>query len=376
MTRAARLPHRAARSFAALTDFGVLAIIALASASATLWLGRHLWFYFDECDYLTRDLGNPIDYLRPHNEHWVTLPFLAYKSVELLVGTESYAPYLLLLAATHIFMATGLYRLLAPRNHWFAIFAFALLLFLGSGYENQFWAFQVGFVLATGFGVWALVMADRRRPLATALLLTASAASSTIGVAFIPAAAAVIGRHRRLAWLALPMFAFGAWYAAFGRAAVPVNRVFAPERMVLVPGYVLGSVHNALAVITGLGDVAAALLLISLLGGATIAIGRGWHPPGLLVGALVGMVALFTVIGLGRAQLPIYPPRYVTTAAVFVLAGVGSLLPLRIPPTARRLAIAAALMVGFVAITSNALDMREGAHIQLALDQTEFRCEP
>ena len=344
---------------------------------ATLWLGRNLWFYFDECDFLhTRDLGNPIDYLRPHNEHWVTLSFLAYGSVRLLAGTGSYAPYLLLLAATHIFMATGIYRLLAPRSRWFAIFAFALLLFLGSGHENQFWAFQVGFVLATGFGVWALVMADRQRPLATALLLTASAASSTIGVAFIPAAAAVIGRQRGLAWLALPVLAFGAWYAAFGRATASVNRVFAPESMVLVPGYVLGSVHNALAVITGLGPVAAAVLLLSLLGGAAIAFGRGWHPPGLLVGALVGMVAFFAVIGLGRAQLPIYPPRYVTTAAVFVLAGVGSLLPLRIPPSARRFALAAALMVGFVAITSNALAMREGARVQLALTQTELRCEP
>jgi hypothetical protein len=344
--------------------------------AVTLWLGRNLWFYFDECDFLTRDLGSLSDLLRPHNEHWVTMAFLAYGSLKLLVGTASYMPYLLLLAATQIFMAAGVYQLVAPRSRWFAIFSFALLLFLGSGDENQFWAFQVGFVLASGFGAWALVMADRQRPLAAAFLLIASTASSNTGLAFIPAAAAVIGRRRGLVWLAIPVVAFGAWYEAYGRAVAPVNRVLAPEQLALLPGYVLGSVNHALAGITGLGIVAASALLIALLAGGTIAIGRGWRPPGLVVASLVGIVAFFVVIGLGRAQLPIYPPRYVTTVAVFVLAGAGSLLPLRIPPSARRFALGAALVFGFVALTSNALAMREGAHIQLALDLTAERCEP
>jgi hypothetical protein len=219
-------------------------------------------------------------------------------------------------------------------------------------------------------------MADRQRPFAAALLLIASAASSNIGVAFIPAAAAVIGQRRGLVWLAIPVVAFGAWYAAYGRTAALINRPLAPEQLPLLPGYVLGSVNHALAGITGLGIFGAVELLIVLLGAGIIAISRGWRPPGLVVAALVGIVAFFVVIGLGRAQLPIYPSRYVTTVAVFVLAAAGSLLPLRIPPSARRFALGAALAFGFVALTYNVLAMRDGADMQMARDLSSLRCEP
>jgi hypothetical protein len=184
--------------------------------AVTLWLGRNLWFCNDECDFLRRNLGSLTDLLRPHNEHWVTTAFLAYGSLKLLVGTASYMPYLLLLAATHVFMAAGVYQLVAPRSRWFAIFCFTLLFFLGSGEENQLWAFQVGFVIASGFGAWALVMADRRRPLAAALLLVASTASSN------------------------------AWYAAYGHTATLINNPLTPEQLTLLPGYLLGSVAGAL----------------------------------------------------------------------------------------------------------------------------------
>lgn len=376
MTRAASLPRRAASAFAAQPDHAFLVVIALVYVGATLWLGRHLWFYFDECDFFARSLGNPMDYLRPHNEHFVAVSFLVYGTWSHFFGIESYEPYLLLLAITQIFVATGVYWLIVRRSRWFAIFAFTLLLFLGSGDENQFWAFQIGFVLATGFGAWALVMADRERPLAAALLLVAGAASSNIGIAFIPAAAMVIGWRRGLAWLALPMLVFGAWYETFGRVPAPANQMFAPGQLALLPGYVLASVNHAVAGVTGLGTVTAVGILVLLLGGGSIAILRRWRPPALLIAALVGIVVHFTVIGLGRAQLPILPPRYVTTAAVFILTGAGSLLPVRIPPSARRFALAAALIAGFVALSSNAIAMQEGAHIQLALDQTQYRCEP
>ena len=375
MTRAAALPYRAARAFASLPDHAFLWMIALGYVGATLWLGRHLSFYYDECDFLTRSLGNPMDYLRPHNEHFVALPFLLYGAWRLLVGTESYAPYLLLLAITQIFMAAGLYGLLVSRSRWFAIFAFALILFLGSGFENQFWAFQVGFVLATAFGAWALVAADHEQPLAAALLLIAGVASSNVGVAFIPATAILIGRRRGLAWLALPCIAFGTWYEAFGRAAAPVSKMFAPEQLVLVPGYVLASVNHALAGITGLDIVAVVVLLLCLPGIGAIAMFRGWRPPALLVAGLVGALAHFTLIGLGRAQLPVGAPRYVTAAAVFFLAAGGSLLPFHVPLPARRLGLALVLAFGFVALGSNALAMRDGAHTQWERDQTQYRCD-
>lgn len=368
----------AAHGLAALPDQVFLASIATAYVVATLWLGRFLTFYYDECDFLARNLGNPIDWLRPHNEHWITVAFPFYKVVQLLAGTGSYAPYLLLLAMTQIFMATGVYRLLLPRSRWFAIFAFMLLLFLGSGWENQFWAFQVGFVLATGFGAWALVAADRERALVTALLLLASAASSDLGLAFIPAAAIVIGRRRGLVWLAIPVAAFTAWYELWGRAEAGLNAkiLFTPERLILIPGYVLGSVNHAVAGVTGLHTIGATILLLVGLGGGAVAMWRGWRPSRLLAAAVVGMVVYFTIIGLGRASLPVLPPRYVTSAAVFMLAGASSLLSLNLAPRPRRWALAAVLVFGLVAMTSNVLAMQEGAHTQLYWDHTTYRCVP
>jgi hypothetical protein len=367
-----------ARAIGVLPDHAFLIVIASVYIVVTLWLGRHLTFYLDECDFLGRHLGNLTDLLRPHNEHWVTVPFVLYGSLRHIVGTESYAPFLLLLTATQIFTAAGVYWLLIARGRWFAIFAFALLLFLGSGSENQFWAFQVGFVLAGGFGAWALLAADRQRPLAAALLLVAAAASSNIGLAFIPAVAIVIGRRRELAWLTAPVLAFAAWYWFFGRdvEGLKASILFTPERLVLIPGYVLASINHAVAGVTGLGVPAAVALLFGGLGGSAVSIVRGWKPPKLLVAAVVGVIVHFGVIGLGRAELAVLPPRYVTEAAVFFLAGCGSMLPLRIGPSARRLAITVALVLGCVAFTSNLLAMQEGANTQLYWDNTTYRCVP
>ncbi len=375
MTEASASSNRN-RTIPTRQTIALLAALAVVYVGVTLWLGRQLTFYFDECDFLTRSLTNLDDLLRPHNEHWVTLAFIPYGTLKALVGTGSYAPYLLLLTITQIFMALGTYALLVRRSQLFALFAYTLLLFLGSGNENQFWAFQVGFVLATGFGVWAMAAADRGRLLLAALLLTAGAASSDIGVAFIPAVAAMIGWRRGLAWLALPVAAFGTWYEVYGRAATASERMFAPDQLALEPGYILGSVNHSIGGVTGLGDVAAPLILVALTVGAAVALVRGWRPSGLLVGAVLGVIALFAVIGLGRAQLPIYPPRYVTTAAVFMLTGAGSILPLRVAGRRGWALIAASVLLGVVALTSNGLAMREGAHTQLALDQTQYRCVP
>ena len=54
-----------------------------------------------------------------------------------------------------------------------------LLLVYGSGFENLFWAFQIGFVGSVALGLWALVVADR--PWLSALLLTLSIALAQPG---------------------------------------------------------------------------------------------------------------------------------------------------------------------------------------------------
>jgi hypothetical protein len=349
----------------------VFAAMAVAAVALTLWLGRDLTFFMDECDFLnTRDPTDPMSLLAPHNEHWMTIPLIAYSGIVAVFGIASYLPFLAFLSLVHVFTAAGLLALLRPARY--ALGASVLLLFLGSGYENQFWAFQIGFVGATGLGVWALVATQRGRPALAACLLTAGAATQLIGLAFIPAAAVMSVRRRDVLWLALPILTFLAWYLAFGRQAVGIHRdPFTMEGIALVPGFVAGSIHSTVARISGFGPTLTLILLAGLGVAAAVAAWRGWRPSRLVVAGAVGLVVLFGIIGLGRAHIPGYAPRYVTTAAPFVFAVFAPLFAIR-----GRAAVTVAAIVFAVALTSNVLAMRDGSAQMAYLETTNLRCEP
>jgi hypothetical protein len=349
----------------------VFAAAAAVAVGLTLWLGRDLTFFMDECDFLnTRDLGDPESLLAPHNEHWMTVPLIAYSAIVAVFGIGSYLPFLALLTLVHVFMAAGVLALLRPPIY--ALAAAVLLLFLGSGYENQFWAFQIGFVGATGLGVWALVATRDGRPALAAVLLTLSAATQLTGLAFIPAAAIMNARRRDAIWLAMPVLTFLAWYVAFGRQAVDVHRdPFTLEAIALVPGFVAGSIHSTVGRMAGIGPTATLIVLAAVGAGAAVAMWRGWRPDRLVVAGAVGLVVLFAIIGLGRAHIPGYAPRYVTTAAPFVLAVLAPLAGFR-----GRLPLALGAIVFAVALSSNLIAMRDGSAQMAYLETTELRCEP
>src|SRR4029079_5818518 len=64
---------------AALVVF--LAIEAVALVIYVV-ISRPMWFYLDECDFLAdRTAFDVGDLFRAHNEHWVTLPVLAYRGL-------------------------------------------------------------------------------------------------------------------------------------------------------------------------------------------------------------------------------------------------------------------------------------------------------
>ncbi|MGH3126606.1 MAG: hypothetical protein ACRDPX_01675, partial [Gaiellaceae bacterium] len=50
-------------------------VCALVSGVIVLYLGRSLTFWYDEWRSITFD-GGPVDFFRPVNEHWSTLPLL------------------------------------------------------------------------------------------------------------------------------------------------------------------------------------------------------------------------------------------------------------------------------------------------------------
>ncbi len=159
---APRFDRRGVR--AALIAFVVVEAVALP---LLLWFGRHAWFIGDEWDFLAeRTGGNLGDLLRPHVDHWVTLPILLYRLLWWGFGLRTYAPYLVLTVVLHL-AAAALLRVVMRRagvGPWISTISAALLVFFGAGAENIFVAFQMTLLAALVLGLVHLLLADHDGP--------------------------------------------------------------------------------------------------------------------------------------------------------------------------------------------------------------------
>jgi predicted lipoprotein with Yx(FWY)xxD motif len=146
----------------------VFAAVELGMFIAVLVLARHQWFTHDEWDFIgNRNGGSINDLLRPHNEHWSTLPILVYRGLFNLFGLNSYLPYQTVVLTLHL-TAGALLRVIMRRNGvspWVATAAASLFVLLGAGYQNIIWAFQISFVGSLVFGLGQLLLASHDGPL-------------------------------------------------------------------------------------------------------------------------------------------------------------------------------------------------------------------
>ena len=76
-------------------------------------------------------------------------------------GLSSYMPYLALLALLHVVVVLEVY-VLARRaaGAWSGAVIALIVAFFGSGFENLFWAMQIGFVGAIALGLAAMILLD------------------------------------------------------------------------------------------------------------------------------------------------------------------------------------------------------------------------
>jgi hypothetical protein len=116
------------------------------------------WFFADEWEFITtRSRPNSISgladvYLRPHNEHWSTIPLLVYRAIFGVVGLRSYWPYLVVLLIAHLALAWLISRHLRADGVGLGatLLIVAIFSFLGAGAENILWAFQFAWMGAVG----------------------------------------------------------------------------------------------------------------------------------------------------------------------------------------------------------------------------------
>lgn len=302
-----------------------------------MYISRPMWFFLDEWDFLAhRTAFNVHDLFRAHNEHWVTLPALAYRALWFVFGLRSYRPYQFVIVVVHLGAALLLRTLMrrAGVRPWTATLVAAIFVFFGSGHQDIVLPFQITLVGSLVFGLVHLVLAGPPGPWGRRdyLGLTAGLAAlmcSGVGVAMVIAVgvAVLISRGWRPALLhTFPLAAiYVVWFAAIGHEGYTGKHGGAGD-VVRFVRMIVTATFNAL----GHYGVVGWLLAIVLVVGTALA-WRGLPatrrraqsaaPLGLLAGAL----SLLCITGYGRAGLGHFAEqsRYLYLVIAMVLPAFG-----------------------------------------------------
>jgi hypothetical protein len=313
----------------------IVVAMAVVAAAALLWLSRAYTFYFDEWTFiLTAPDWTWTTYLQPHNEHPSILFRLVYASLLNTVGMRSYLPYMAVLLALHVANVVLLFEVVRRRaGDAVALGAAALLVVLGAGWENLLWAFQIAWLASAACGLSMLLVLQgpptRRRLALAVVLAAASLMFSGIGLTFAGSAVVMLAttpeRRRDVLWFVPLAIAVGLWYLAYGRSGAHPNPPPTAANIVLVPLYTLWGLGQSAAGLIGQGGAWGPPALVV----AALAIGLTWwrrKPDPFALGVLAGLVTLYVVTGLTRAQLGYQQAgagRYDYEGAVFWLILLG-----------------------------------------------------
>ncbi len=302
-------------------------------------LARHQWFTFDEWGTLAdRKAGSLDDLLDPHNDHWSTLPILVYRGLFALFGLRTYLPYQLSAVLVHLATAALLRTVMrrAGVDPWVATGVASVYAFLGAGWQNIIWGWQISLVGALAFGVAQLILLDHDGPLdrrdwlglgaGVAGLLCSGVAVTMLLVIGI---AALARRGYRVALFhATPLAVlYGAWYFTYGHKRNPTFPTARDHPGLLVRWLGRGTLamFDAVGHFRAVGIAVAVLVVIGLI--------LAWAPldknelrrcaaiPGAL---LLGSFAFILLTGWARVVA--YQPSY-ARASRYVDIATGMALP-------------------------------------------------
>jgi hypothetical protein len=342
---------------------------------ALMYLGRHLWFFFDEWDVV----GNPGPSLfAPHNEHWSTIPYLVYGTLYAVFGLRTYAPYLAVTLLLHVGVAHLLWRVLLTGGvrPWVATALVGVFLFLGAGQENLVWAFQMGFVGSVFFGMVEVLLVDHAarfgsRDVAAWAASVAALMCSDIGVLMVLMAGTVAllrrGPRALIATAAPPAAVFLAWYAAFGHRGQAAH---ATPGLVRLVAFVYSGLSSTLGQASGLDRFhMGGVILATLVAWALWSARRLRREAPVALAGLVAAIAFFAFVSAGRAELGVdysQASRYLYIAAAMLVPAAGAALSAAASTDKRvELAVLALLLV---CAAVGAGSLRGHYHAQADLD--------
>jgi hypothetical protein len=331
-TQGERRPDRADLAAAAIAASAFLGI---------LWLGRGMTFFADEWAIIVERPISVDNFLRPFNEHWLGVTEVVYRILLEQVGLTSYVPYLVLLLVLHVVVIFEIYVLVRrSAGALLGLLGASIFAVLGSGFENLYWAMQIGFVGAIALGLGAVLLLDegagRGRSVAAAILLTIGVMTSGFGILMLAFAGLDLlfdpGRRHRIIALLLPGGVYLAWYMAFGKAGLATYRdPFTVGALKDVPAFVADGVGTAIGSALGLGPI------LGRLAGAGLAIAICWRlirygfasvPPRALA-CFSAIVVQYGILGTIRAQVTDNAAeysRYTYLSAIFALLGFAVLI--------------------------------------------------
>jgi len=349
-----------------------LAALCLASATLLVVLGTRLTFFNDEWHILFQRQGFSADsILEPHNEHLSAIPILVFKALIALFGLESQLPYRLALAVVVVSLGVLVFWFVRQRaGNLLALAAAALVLFLGTAWEDLLWSFQIGLIgsLATGVGVLIALERDtpRRNAIACALLVF-SILLSDLGIPFVIAATVAVLLRRRPRQLWVPGAAtavFAAWWIGWGHEA-ETEVTFG--NIARAPTYVLDSLASGLTSIFGLARYSAGTLetyqwgrpLVALVAIALVVWAvRGGRPSRQAIVVASAALSFWILAGINFTEgREATASRYqLIDATLLILLAAELLRPVRLHPAA----LAAVAVLALVAIAANLGALKSG----------------
>lgn len=292
---------------------GVFVLVVVAAVPLYVIGGRDQWFFQDEWDFLAeRDGGSLQDLLRPHNEHWSTLPIIVYRILWRVVGLRSYLVYQSLAIGAHLAVGV-LLRLVTRRagvGPWIATVTASAFVLFGSGYGNILWGFQIGFIGALALGLCHLLFADHDGPisrrdwlgLVSGLAALMCSGPGVTMVVVVGMATLLRRGWRAMAFHVIPLGAvYLAWWIAFARDAYN-QEISSPSAVVRFVATGLIYAFGRLGQAKGMGLLLATVLvagLVMMIGQGQAAFRRRAAGPAAMC---IGAVIFLVVTGIGRAS--------------------------------------------------------------------------
>jgi hypothetical protein len=271
---------------------------------------RRMYFFGDEWAFLlSRDISGD-GLLRPHNEHWSTLPVLVYRTLFHTVGIDHHLAYAAGPVVLHLASCLLLFRLLRGNDvaAWPSVIAVLTLSFLsGNLGENPLWAFQIGFLGSAAFGLVALVVHSGRGDTSTGVVLAwvASVLSMMCSGMAIPMllwlggyVLVARGLPRALMATVPPALVYALWFLTYGRHTTAQTASASANDVLAFTWTGLGGIWQQVLRLPDTGGV----VLLGLLGVAMFA-PLSPRTRALALSGLIAVAATYLSIGISRAGL-------------------------------------------------------------------------